>query len=469
MAIYHLSAQVISRGYGHSAVHAAAYRARCEIADSRTGLVHDYGRKAGELMFEGIYAPKDAPEWARDRAQLWNHVEAFEKHRRAELAREFVIALPHELTLDQGRYAIQDWVRENFTRKGLIADVTIHAPGREGDERNVHAHVMVVTRKLDGTEFIRTKERFDTYSEKAEAKKAELETLRESWARIGNRHLERHGFEASLDHRTLEAQGIEREPTIHMGKAATAIEREGTASELGDVNREIAADNERRVIDLAAERTMREAHAAARGQVEDVRPPERGASIDLAAALDRDDSILAEFTAAARETAQAREAAAAASTPEPELSPSTAHEPAPEIRNTGDIAGGLADGAARLFGKALDFVGGLFEGLFAGPSTPSKEPPALKSEPERAAQPDPDAAFREWVRQHQQQQTQQEAERRAAQERETAAREAAEKDARLQELLEQIRRDNQRRRYDRDTGREIDDDRDYDRGRERER
>ena len=446
MAIYHLSAQVISRGYGHSAVHAAAYRARCEIADSRTGLVHDYGRKAGELLFEGIYAPKDAPAWARDRAQLWNHVEAFEKHRRAELAREFVIALPHELTLEQGRYAVQDWVRENFTRKGLIADVTIHAPGREGDERNVHAHIMVVTRKLDGTEFIRTKERFETYSEKAEAKKAELETLRESWARIGNRHLERHGFEASLDHRTLEAQGIEREPTIHMGKAATAIEREGTASELGDVNREIAADNDRRVIDLAAERAMRDAHAAARGQVEDVRPPER----DVRAA----------------EAVQTQEAAAASSAPEAEVTPATAREPEPELRDAGDVTGGLVDGAARLFGKALDFVGGLFEGLFAGPSTPAPEPPQPK--PEQNAR-DHDAEFREWVRQHQQQQAQQETERRAAQEREAVAQPQAEKDARLQELLDQIRRDNQRRRYDRDSGREIDDDRDYDRGRERER
>jgi MobA/MobL family len=127
MAIYHLAAQEFSRGRGDSVVHAAAYRARADLTDERTGLRHDYSRKAGELLFEGIYAPKDAPEWAHDRAQLWNHVEAFEKHRRAILAREFVIALPHELTLEQSRRAVQDWVRDNFTRKGLIADVTIHA------------------------------------------------------------------------------------------------------------------------------------------------------------------------------------------------------------------------------------------------------------------------------------------------------------------------------------------------------
>jgi MobA/MobL family len=275
MAIYHLAAQEFSRGRGDSAVHAAAYRARSALVDERTGLKHDYSRKAGELLFEGIYAPKDAPDWARDRAQLWNHVEAFERHRRAILAREFVIALPHELTLEQARRAVQDWVRDNFTRKGLIADVTIHAPGKDGDERNMHAHVMVVTRKLDGSEFVRTKERFDTYTEKDEARKAELEGLRESWARIGNRHLERYGFEPTLDHRTLEAQGIQREPTVHMGKSATAIEREGKPSELGDLNRAIIAENERKVIDLAAERAMREAHAAARGQVDNIRAGEK--------------------------------------------------------------------------------------------------------------------------------------------------------------------------------------------------
>jgi hypothetical protein len=158
----------------------------------------------------------------------------------------FVIALPHELTLEQARRAVQDWVRDNFTRKGLIADVTIHAPSADGDERNMHAHVMVVMRKLDGSEFVRTKERFDTYSEKAEAKKAELEAVRESWARIGNRHLERYGFEPTLDHRTLEAQGLQREPTVHMEKSATAIEREGNPSELGDLNRAINAENERK-------------------------------------------------------------------------------------------------------------------------------------------------------------------------------------------------------------------------------
>ena len=467
MAIYHLAAQEFSRGRGDSAVHAAAYRARANLVDERTGLKHDYSRKADELLFEGIYAPKDAPDWALDRQQLWNHVEAFEKHRRAILAREFVIALPHELTLEQSRRAVQDWVRDNFTRKGLIADVTIHAPSEQGDERNMHAHVMAVTRKLDGTEFIRTKEQFATYTEKDEARKAELNGLRESWARIGNRHLERAGFEPTLDHRTLEAQGIEREPTIHMGKSATAIEREGNPSELGELNRAIGAENERRVIDLAAERAMREARAAAKGRTDEIRP-------DVSAEIDhqanqamqaahtaakgrvddiRPDTASRDFSAAetAQEAVQAHEAPAAASAPgrentrstEPEREPASARDaprviylgPPAELDRAAGIVGGLADGVEKALGAALDYAAD----FIAPPPPPTKE---------------------------QVEQMQKAAAQRQAQE--PAEREAAEREARFREILEQIRRDDQRARQARERGVDLDRDDDYG-GRERER
>jgi MobA/MobL family len=330
MAIYHLSAQVFSRGSGHSAVHAAAYRARDNLTDERTGLKHDYSRKSGELLFEGIYAPKDAPDWARDRQQLWNHVEAFERRRDAQLAREFNIALPHELTLEQNRYALQDWIRDNFTRKGLIADAVIHAPSKDGDERNMHAHVMVVMRKLDGSEFTAKKERAENIAER----KAELEALRESWERIGNRHLERYGHEPSLDRRSLLAQGVEREPTVHMGKEATALERSGMASELGEANREITAQNERKVVDLAAERAMREARQAAQGRTDDIRS-ELGAAARAAemeqrkAATGRTDDIRpdrsAEIDRQAEQAMQAAREAAKGRTddirPQPEIKP----------------------------------------------------------------------------------------------------------------------------------------------------
>ena len=241
MAIYHLSAKVFSRGKGHSAVAAAAYRARTDMKAERTGEVHDYTRKGEDVLFTGLYAPADAPLWAQERESLWNHVEAFEKRKDARLAREIVIALPGELTTEQNRYALQDWVRENFTRKGMIADVAIHRPGRQGDQRNIHAHIMVPLRRLDGDELAAKKERAPEISEL----KAELEGLRLSWEKIGNRHLERHGFAPTLDRRTLAEQGKEQAATLHLGKAATALERKGIATDLGDYNRE-AQDLQRR-------------------------------------------------------------------------------------------------------------------------------------------------------------------------------------------------------------------------------
>lgn len=227
MAIYHFSAKVVSRKAGQSAVAKAAYNARDKLTDERTGDLKDYSRKGG-LLFSGIYAPKDAPDWARDRGQLWNHAEEAEKRKDATLAREYQIALPHELTDEQRRYLVQDFVKENFTRKGYAADVNIHAPDREGDNRNYHAHILVTDRRLESEGFAADKKE---RKQKSPDRKADLEALRESWERLGNRHLERHGHAPSLDHRTLAAQGIEREPTQHLGPNVTAMQRRGKESD----------------------------------------------------------------------------------------------------------------------------------------------------------------------------------------------------------------------------------------------
>lgn len=235
MALYRFAAGIIGRSSGGSSTAAAAYRAGVCIADDRTGQTHDYTRRQG-VLWSGIYAPQNAPEWARDRQQLWNRVEAAEKRKDAQLSREFVIALPHELTTEQNRYLLQDFIRENFTRKGFVADVSIHAPSRNGDDRNYHAHLMVTTRQLKGQEFDATKDRTQNKTET-------LEAWRESWERLGNRHLERHGHDATLDRRSWAAQGIDREARLHMGKLASALEARGTASGIGDENRAIDARN----------------------------------------------------------------------------------------------------------------------------------------------------------------------------------------------------------------------------------
>lgn len=261
MAIFHLTLKNVSRGKGQSAVAKAAYNAREEMTNEATGEEHDYTRAEG-LVFKGIFAPANAPEWVKDREKLWSEVEKTETRKNSRLAREIEIGLPHELTEEQRRQLVTDFVRENFVRHGLVADVAIHAPDREGDDRNHHAHVLLTTREIGP-------EGFGAKLRKLEGPE-QLETWRENWARTTNRYLERHGHEARIDHRTLEAQGIDREPTTHRGPTATQMEREGEQSERGDINRDIEARNrEREQVKAEREQVVSALHEAVRTKARD--------------------------------------------------------------------------------------------------------------------------------------------------------------------------------------------------------
>jgi len=147
MAIYRLSAQVISRSAGRSATAAAAYRAGVLIEDRRTGQAHDYERRSGVVHAE-ILAPENMPTWMMDREALWNAVEAVEKRKDAQLSREVQLALPHELDAAERLALVQDYVRQAFVAHGMVADIAIHAPHRQGDYRNWHAHVMLTMRAI---------------------------------------------------------------------------------------------------------------------------------------------------------------------------------------------------------------------------------------------------------------------------------------------------------------------------------
>ncbi len=147
MASYHLSVKSVSRGQGRSAVAAAAYRSASRLACEREGRVHDYGRKRGvEAAF--VVAPEDAPAWAADRERLWNAAEAAETRKNSVVAREWELALPCELDGEQRRAVVIDFAQALVARYGVAADVAIHAPHREGDQRNHHAHVLATTRSL---------------------------------------------------------------------------------------------------------------------------------------------------------------------------------------------------------------------------------------------------------------------------------------------------------------------------------
>ena len=265
MAIYHLSVKAVSRSAGRSATAAAAYRAGCEIIDQRTGEIHDYTRKGG-VESADIVLPNGAPEWATDRAALWNAAEAAERRKDACVAREFEVALPDELSPAERRRLAVDFAKEMANREGCAVDMAIHAPGKEGDSRNHHAHILRTTRKvgLDGLT-----DKLDT--EKAGRNRtADLDAVRTRWAELTNERLRENGIEARVDHRSLKDQGIDREPTSHMGPAVAAMERRGVKTEVGkriedevadrlararaegDKERELAQAN-RSVIDLSGD------------------------------------------------------------------------------------------------------------------------------------------------------------------------------------------------------------------------
>lgn len=233
MAIYHFSAQIISRSTGRSSVSSAAYRSGEKIEDERTGINYDYTRKKGVVHSE-IIAPECAPIWVKDRTTLWNEVERIEKRKDAQLAREINIALPKELSYEQKLQLTRRFVIDNFSSKGMIADISIH----ETKNQNPHVHIMLTTREIQNEGFgLKNREWNDTNL---------LEEWRKCWAEYANNALELAGHKEKIDHRSLYQQGIERIPQIHIGAAACSIEKKkGIETERGNINRKVKETNKK--------------------------------------------------------------------------------------------------------------------------------------------------------------------------------------------------------------------------------
>jgi hypothetical protein len=281
LAIYHLSAKLISRGKGQSAIAAAAYRSGERLFDEQDEQQKFYKARAERIVHAEIMAPANAPEWAHDRGQLWNHAERAEKRKDAQLAREFEIALPHELTEQQREWLVKDFAREAFVRKGYAVDFAIHAPDKDSDARNHHAHIMVTMRTLGPDGFAPKKDRsMNGHKERRE----QLETWRGQWERLANRHLERHGHKERIDCRTLEAQGIEREPTTHLGYAALEMTERGAHSDRMEQHRDIVERNGVRAEIAAADKEIKalENEQAKQARAEAARQAELSRQIEAA-------------------------------------------------------------------------------------------------------------------------------------------------------------------------------------------
>jgi hypothetical protein len=260
MAIAFLRAVYHSRKAGHSAVRGAAYRSGQRHVNERTGEVCDWTHRKDDVLFEKIFTRDHAPADLRnDRAALWNAVEAAEVRGDARLAYEIKVALPHELRLEEGIELASAYAAFLRDRYGQAVDLTIHKPDEHGDTRNRHAHLMITPRALEADGFAKKKIREITDKVKGPQ---EIEAWRQGWQDFANWALERAGHAARIDVRSYKRQGLEREGEIHLGPAASAMERRGIQTDKGDLNRGIKQRNEDReqakIIDLQIEREKRQ-------------------------------------------------------------------------------------------------------------------------------------------------------------------------------------------------------------------
>ncbi|SCX32684.1 DNA strand transferase [Agrobacterium sp. DSM 25558] len=225
MAIYHLSSKPISRSSGRSAVASAAYRCAVRLTNERDGLTHDFTRKQGVEHCEIVLPEGVSADWAKDRSALWNAAERAERQSNSRVAREFEIALPHELSAQARLEATQEFAQHLANRYGVAVDFAIHSPHEQGDIRNIHAHVMTTTRAVteDGLSDKTNLERKNSWllAEGIATTDMQLRDIRQSWEQIANRQLMREGLDIRIDHRSHSERGLEIEPTEHVGVHTT--------------------------------------------------------------------------------------------------------------------------------------------------------------------------------------------------------------------------------------------------------
>ena len=202
---------------GRSVIAAAAYRAGTTLKDELRGKTFDYARREKGVIDTTILAPENAPAWAFDPERLWNTVEKAEKRKDAQLAREFILAIPPELPAEAQFQTAVEWAQKELVTSGMVAEVSLH---HTKSGKNPHVHILCTMRRLDGTAFSSKKPR--EWNDVGL-----LVKQRESWAAAVNAALEKAGRSERVDHRSLKDQGIDREPQPKIGVAATAMKNKG--------------------------------------------------------------------------------------------------------------------------------------------------------------------------------------------------------------------------------------------------
>jgi Ti-type conjugative transfer relaxase TraA len=233
VAIYHFTAKVIKRSHGRSAVAAAAYRAGERLVDEERERTFDYTYKS-EVIHSEIILPGPAPKWMQDRQKLWNAVEAREQRQDAQVAREMEFALPQELSQADAIGLARHYVRAEFVDRGMVADLNIH-----WEPDNPHAHVMLTMREVTPDGFGPKVREWNQIGL--------LREWRQHWADRANQRLHELGFDIHIDHRSYRDQGVEFEPTSHLGRAVDEMRQRGEYAERAHELEEVRERNARKI------------------------------------------------------------------------------------------------------------------------------------------------------------------------------------------------------------------------------
>lgn len=252
MAIYHCSTKPISRAKGRSATASSAYRSGSKIHDNRTGEIHDYTKKQG-VAHTQIITPKSIDSESISREELWNMAEKAENRKDARVAREFVIALPHELDEEKREKVAKEFTQYLADRYNVVADLAIHEPDKNGNNKNHHAHILITTREIKIDEeskslMLSDKSKLELSNNKRKTLKlgttqSEIKAIREKWADIANEELKRSGIKERIDHRSYKDQNIDLIPTKHEGPTVTEARRNGKVIGVAKLNDEIKEEN----------------------------------------------------------------------------------------------------------------------------------------------------------------------------------------------------------------------------------
>ena len=234
--MYHLRVKYVKRSEGRSSVAAASYRSGTRMVDSREDKTHDYTRKK-DIEYSEVLLPDHMPDTLADRETLWNAVETGIKRKDGQPAFEVEVALPRELTHEQCAQLVREFAQDQFVAKGLPVDLNIHRPIASDGGEHPHCHFLISTRRFnpDGTlakaatdlqdnpALVRRIYALEEAGKIDEAvilqRGTNLGQWREAWADYSNRFLADSGSESRVDHRTLAAQQIDREPTPNIGFA----------------------------------------------------------------------------------------------------------------------------------------------------------------------------------------------------------------------------------------------------------